>query len=246
MQSVVFVLANTCLPISAIAGQGLVAVAANFSQAAHQLSADFEKSSGHGITVTTGSTGKLYAQILHGAPFDILLAADQKRPMILETNGQAVAGSRFTYAVGRLALWSAHSDNVGPDTLRTVNFRRLAIANPDLAPYGAAAFETLQALGIADRLKPKIVMGENIAQAHALVATGNAEMGLVALANVLNAEGGRWEVPANLHAPIRQDAVLLKRGTANPAAKEFFLYLQSAKAKTIIEGLGYIVEMTME
>lgn len=230
-----------CLPVPAIADQALVAVAANFSEAAHTLGSDFEKSTAHNITITTGSTGKLYAQILHGAPYDILLAADQKRPEILETDGQALPGSRFTYAVGRLTLWSASND-VGPDTLRSGNFRKLAIANPDLAPYGAAAQATLHALGVADLVKPKIVMGENIAQAFALVSTGNAELGFVALANVLNAAGSRWDIPSNLHSPIRQDAVLLKRAAANPAAKDFVLYLKGAKAKAIIESLGYTTQ----
>ena len=242
LRHLAYALLWACLPSSAPADQALVAVAANFSEAARQLGSDFESSSSHNITLTVGSTGKLYAQILHGAPFDVLLAADQKRPKILETNGRAVAGSRFTYAVGRLALWSADSTGAvadGAKTLRSSQFRKLAMANPDLAPYGAAAQETLNALGIADRLKPKLVMGENIAQAHALVATGNAELGLVALSNILSASGSHWEVPADLHSPIRQDAVLLKRGATNRAATAFLLYLESPKAIALIENLGY-------
>jgi molybdate transport system substrate-binding protein len=237
------------LPTAASADEALVAVAANFSEVVERLAANFESASGHSLTVTTGSTGKLYAQIRNGAPFDVLLAADQRRPELLEKEGRAVAGSRFTYAVGRLTLWSPDPERVtadGAETLRSGAFRKLAIANPDLAPYGAAARETLTALGLLDTLGDRVVMGENIGQAHALVATGNAELGFVALSFVLSPRnrtpGSRWDVPQDLHAPIRQDAVLLIRAADNPAARAFLDYLKSAEARAVIESFGYGVE----
>lgn len=226
-----------------------MAVATNFSEVVERLEVDFEGSSAHRLTVVTGSTGKLYAQIVHGAPFDILLAADRRRPELLEQEGRAVVGSRFTYAVGRLTLWSPDPARVATDgieTLRAGAFRRLAIAHPELAPYGAAARETLTALGLLDALGDRIVLGENIGQAHALVATGNAELGFVALSYVLSPRnrtpGSRWDVPRNLHAPIRQDAVLLVRSVDHAAARAFLDYLRSAEARAVLEGFGYGVE----
>ena len=166
-----------------------MAVAANFSEVMERLEADFEASGEHTLTVSTGSTGKLYAQIRNGAPFDVLLAADERRPKLLEDDGRAVAGSRFTYAAGRLTLWSPDSERVcadGPSILRLGAFRNIAMANPVLAPYGSAAKETLEALGLFGKLRRRIVMGENIGQAHVLVATGNADLGFVALSYVLS------------------------------------------------------------
>jgi len=235
------------LPSCARAADALVAVAANFSEAMEALETRFEGECGHSLTVTTGSTGKLYAQIQHGAPFDVFLAADQRRPQLLEEQGQAVAGSRFTYAVGRLALWSPDPERIGPGggaVLRKGAFQKLAIANPDLAPYGAAARETLRSLGLFDQLQGRIVMGQNIGQAYALVATGAAELGFVALSSVLSPRntrpGSRWDVPQELYAPIRQDAALLKRGAANPAARAFLDYLQTAEARRLIRRFGYL------
>jgi molybdate transport system substrate-binding protein len=229
--------------------EAVVAVAANFSEVVERLEADFERDSGHRLTFVAGSTGKLYAQIAHGAPFDVFLSADQERPERLEKERLAVAGSRFTYAVGRLTLWSAEPGRVGGDgaaTLRRGEFRRLAIANPALAPYGAAAKETLEKLGLWERFADRIVMGETIGQAHALVASGNAELGFVALSSVLSprqeTKGSRWDVPPRLHAPIRQDAVLLTRGAGNPAARGFLELLRSEKAKAVIESYGYGIE----
>jgi molybdate transport system substrate-binding protein len=239
----------TLLPTGASAGEALVAVAANFTEVVGRLEADFERTTGHDLTVTTGSTGLLYAQIRSGAPYDVLLAADRLRPELLEKEGRAVAGSRFTYAVGRLTLWSAAPELVstdGAETLRAGAFRKLAIANPDLAPYGVAARETLAALGLLETLGDRIVMGENIGQTHALVATGNAELGFVALSYVLSPgnriPGSRWDVPQELHAPIRQDAVLLTRGAANAAARDFLEYLKRDEARAVIESFGYGVE----
>jgi molybdate transport system substrate-binding protein len=233
----------------AAAAEVVVAVAANFTEVVERLEADFERDSGHTVTVVAGSTGKLYAQIANGAPFDVFLAADQERPERLEKEGLAVAGSRFTYATGRLTLWSREPGRVGSDgaaTLRQGKFRLLAIANPELAPYGAAAKQTLASLGLWERFKDKIVMGETIGQAHTVVASGSAELGFVALSSVLSprneTKGSRWDVPADLHAPIRQDAVLLARAAGNPAARGFLAFLRSAKVEAVIESYGYQVE----
>jgi molybdate transport system substrate-binding protein len=239
-----------CLvPVKGKADQALVAVATNFAEAAETLVREFANGSKHRITVASGSTGKLYAQIVNGAPFDALLAADARRPGILVESGYAEETSRFTYALGRLTLWSPSVDAVDADgrkTLRRGEFRSLAIANPSLAPYGVAATETLRALGLWDKLEEKLVMGENVGQAYALVATGNAELGLVARSSVLSPrseiEGSSWDVPAEMHAAIRQDAVLLRRGAENSAAREFLRYLRSDGARAIIRSFGYEVE----
>ena len=197
----------------------------------------------HRLRVAVGSTGKLYAQILHGAPFDVLLAADQERPVLLERAGLAIPGSRRTYAIGRLTLWSADPERVQgdiPALLTAGNFRRLAMANPDLAPYGAAAREVLTGFGLYGALDKKIVTAENIGQTYAMVATGNAEIGFVAASGVRSTgEGSRWDVPADLHAPIRQDAVLLSRAENNIAALAFLDFLRTDRARAIISGYGY-------
>lgn len=236
-------------PIPAGAERALAAVAANFSEAAERLAADFGRATGHEVTLAAGSTGKLYAQIRNGAPFDVFLAADRLRPELLERGGLAEPGSRATYAVGRLTLWSPNPNRVDADgrkTLREAKFRRLAMANPDLAPYGAAARRTLLALGLHGALRSRIVMGENVGQTHALAATGNADLGFVALSYVLSARnrsrGSRWDVPQRLHDPIRQDAVLLRRGRRNAAARGFLAYLRTAGVREIIQSFGYAVE----
>lgn len=233
----------------AAAEEAVVAVAANFSEVVERLQADFERASGHRLTFVAGSTGKLYAQIVNGAPFDVFLSADQERPERLEKERLAVAGSRFTYASGRLTLWSREPGRVGGDgaaTLRQGRFRRLAIANPALAPYGAAARQTLGRLGLWERFADRIVVGQTIGQAHTLVASGNAELGFVALSSVLSprneTRGSRWDVPSDLHAPILQDAVLLARGAGNPAARGFLQFLRGGKAKAVIKSYGYGVE----
>lgn len=233
----------------AAAEEAVVAVAANFSEVAERLAKDFERESGHTLTFVAGSTGKLYAQIANGAPFDAFLSADQESPERLEKEGLAVAGSRFTYAIGRLTLWSSEPGRVGSDgaaTLREGTFRRLAIANPALAPYGAAAQQTLERLGLWERFKDRIVMGQTIGQAHTLVVSGNAELGFVALSSVLSprneTRGSRWDVPTDLHDPIRQDAVLLARAAGNPAARGFLGFLRSAPAKAVMKTYGYGVE----
>ncbi len=224
-------------------------MAANFAEPLESLQADFQRGSEHRLTVVVGSTGQLYAQIVSGAPFDVLLAADQARPEQLVKRGLANAESRFTYASGRLTLWSADPLRLaaqGPEALRAGSFRRLAMANPELAPYGSAARQTLLALGRFDELGPYIVMGQNIGQTFALVATGNAELGFVALSHVLSPRnaiiGSRWDVPNDLYTPIRQDAVLLNRALHNSAAREFLRYLSSVQARSLIQRFGYHLE----
>jgi molybdate transport system substrate-binding protein len=230
---------------SAFAAEVQVAVAANFTAPMQVIAADFEKTTGHKAQLAFGATGKFYAQIKNGAPFEILLAADDETPVKLEKEGLAVSGSRFTYAIGQLALWSAkpgYVDNKGA-VLTQGMFKHLALANPKLAPYGAAAVETLSKLGLLASLQPKFVQGENIAQTFQFVSTGNAELGFVALSQVV--EGGKlksgsaWRVPPNLHAPIRQDAVILARGKGNPAALALMKYLKQDKARAIIKAYGY-------
>ena len=230
---------------TARAGDVQVAVAANFTAPAKLLAAEFEKDSGHRAQLAFGGTGKFYAQIRNGAPFEVLLAADDETPAKLAQEGIAVAGSRYTYATGRLALWSArpgYVDDKG-EVLKKGGFRHLAIANPKLAPYGAAAIEVIRALKLFDAMQPRFVQGENIAQTHQFVASGNAELGFVALSQVMKdgriSEGSAWIVPAGLHAPIRQDAVLLNKGRGRPAAEAWLVFLKSDKAKAIIRSFGY-------
>ena len=234
------------LPSVGQAETALVAVAGNFAEVMEKIEADFERESPHGIMVTVGSTGKLYAQIVQGAPFDVLLAADRRHPELLEGAGFAVPGARFTYATGRLVLWSADPDRIpgdGAALLRGGDVRRLSMANPELAPYGAAARETLRRIGVYQSLRERIVLGENVGQAYALVATGNADVGLVALSSVLSRQneqpGSRWEVPENLHEPITQDAVLLIRAEDNSAARDLLAYLRRPEVRELMHGFGY-------
>ena len=222
----------------------LIAVAANFVDVAEELALRFEARRGVPVRITSGSTGQLYAQIVHGAPYAVFLAADRERPARLVDEGLAVAATRFTYARGRLALWSSAADaEVGEEALRAARMTRLAIANPDVAPYGAAAREVLVALGVDEQLRPRLVVGQSIAQAHAMVATGNAEMGFVALSSLRRPElprtGRAWIVPADLHAPIDQDAVLLARAADDPVARDFLAFLRGPDARSVIEDFGY-------
>ncbi|MCB1774907.1 MAG: molybdate ABC transporter substrate-binding protein [Gammaproteobacteria bacterium] len=219
-----------------------IAVAANFTAAMRELAEHFESASGYRTVVSFGSTGKLYTQIIHGAPFEVFLSADQDRPALLEQAGRA--SGRFTYATGRLVLWSqAAGQDLGPETLSTVPFNKLAIANPKIAPYGTAAVEVLTNLGVYEHVRPRLVIGDSVAQAHQFVATGNAELGLVALAQVsLSDQGSRWLVPETMHSPVRQDAVLLDRGGRNPVAAAFIEYLKSPEARAIVRRYGYETE----
>ncbi len=222
-----------------------VAVAANFTAPMQKIAAEFEKDTGHKAQLAFGSTGKFYAQIRNGAPFEILLAADDTTPEKLEKEGAAVAGSRFTYAIGKLVLWSSKAgfvDDKG-EVLKKGDFKHVSIANPKIAPYGAAVIETLTALKLLDAIQPKFVQGENIAQTHQFVATGNAELGFVALSQVMKdgriSEGSGWIVPSSLHQPIRQDAVLLVNGKGKPAAEALMKYLAGDKARSVITSFGY-------
>lgn len=222
-----------------------VAVAANFSAPFQQIASGFTAATGHRVLVSVGSTGKFHSQIANGAPFAVLLAADDETPAKLIRDGLAVQGTSFTYAVGKLVLWSATPGRVDArgEMLMRGDFQHLAIANPKLAPYGAAAMEVLHKLGLAQRLAPRIVQGENIAQVHQFVATGNAELGFVALSQVVvpgqPPSGSFWLVPAEWHAPIRQNAVLLRVGAEQPAAKALLAYLRSDAARSVIRSWGY-------
>jgi len=232
--------------MAARAETALAAVAANFTGTAEALLPLFREATGHDLTLTTGSTGKLHAQIGQGAPFDLMLSADAGTPARLLAAGKAVEGSAFTYAMGRLTLWSAEPDRIGPDghaALTDPDLRFVAIANPDLAPFGRAAREALQSLGLWDSLQPKIVMGQNVGQTHSMIASGAAEVGFVTLSAVLaqpdGDRGSRWDVPPDLFEPIRQDAVLLKAGAENDAARAFLDFLRTPQAAAVIARFGY-------
>lgn len=221
-----------------------VAVAANFTRVAEELAAAFEARTGDEVKLSFGATGMLYAQIAQGAPFEVFLAADDERPQRAVADGLGVVGSVFTYAIGKLVLYSPGVDvRDGAAVLEAGDFGHLAIADPQTAPYGAAAVEVMTALGVGDALKPKLVTGENAVQALQFVESGNAELGFVALSQVIGRTAGfQWPVPAELHAPIRQDAVLLKSGEANPAATAFLDFLRSDEAVAVIEKAGYEVK----
>jgi molybdate transport system substrate-binding protein len=227
------------------AGEVQVAAAANLGPAIQKIAAGFASDTGHRAVVALGSTGRFHAQIRNGAPFEVLLAADQETPGQLESEGLAVAGSRFTYAVGRLVLWSAQEGVVDPrgEVLRQPPAGKLAIADPRLAPYGRAAVETLRGLGLLAAWQPHLVQAENIAQAHQFVASGNARIGFVALSQVVEqgrvTRGSGWIVPEQDHAPIRQDAALLARGANNAAAAAFLAYLRGDAARSILRDAGY-------
>ena len=225
-----------------------VAVAANFSAPMKVIAEQFERDTGHKAILSLGATGQLYAQIRNGAPFEIFLSADDETPLKLEKDGLAVIGTRFTYAIGKLVLWSKNPqlvDNKG-EVLKTNSFEKIALANPKLAPYGAAAMQTLQKIGLASSLAPKIVEGSNISQTYQFVASGNAALGFVALSQVYEngrlKEGSAWQVPAHLHEPIRQDAILLKHAKDNSAAEALMKYLRSEKARSIIVAYGYALQ----
>ncbi|MCE1240189.1 MAG: molybdate ABC transporter substrate-binding protein [Azonexaceae bacterium] len=222
-----------------------VAVAANFTAPVQQIAGEFERKTGHKAVLAFGATGKFYAQITNGAPFEVFLAADDTTPAKLDKEGQTVLGSRFTYAVGTLVLWSSKPDFVDAkgDVLKSGKFNKLAVANPKTAPYGAAAIETLTRLKLLDAVQPKFVQGENISQTHQFVSTGNADIGFVALSQVfkdnkLNS-GSAWIVPGEMHEPILQDAVILAKGKDNPAAKAFMEFLKSPYAHAVIKSYGY-------
>ncbi|CAD5110164.1 molybdate ABC transporter substrate-binding protein [Zestomonas carbonaria] len=242
---VLFGLFSAGLLHSAVADEVQVAVAANFTGPVQAMTEDFEKTTGHKLVTSFGATGQFYAQIKNGAPFEVFLSADDSTPAKLDQEGETVAGSRFTYAIGTLALWSAkegYVDDQG-EVLKRQDYRHLSIANPKTAPYGLAATQVLDHLGLRQAVAGKLVEGQNITQAHQFVASGNAELGFVALSQIYKdgqvTGGSAWIVPAELHEPIRQDAVILAKGKDNPAAKAFVEYLKGEQAGKVIESYGY-------
>jgi molybdate transport system substrate-binding protein len=237
-------LVATTLAGSAIADEVQIAVAANFTGPMQKIAPEFEKATGHKVVASYGSTGKFYAQIKNGAPFEILLAADDETPAKLGKEDGAVAASQFTYAIGKLVLWSAKPAIVDAngEVLKKGGFDHLSIANPKLAPYGAAGVEVMKAMGVYDSLQARIVTAENISQAQQFVSSGNALLGFVALSQVLKdgaIEGSAWIVPQKLYSPIRQDAIILAKGKDKPAATALMKYLKSDRAKAVIKSYGY-------
>lgn len=228
----------------AFAEQILVAVAANFVPPFREIAIEFEKSTGHQLQVAGGSSGNFYSQIKNGAPFDVFFSADVERPKLLEDEGIGVKDTRFTYATGRLVLWSPNADLIkGEETLRFKQYRRLAMANPKTAPYGVAAMQAMQKLELWESLQPHIVMGESIGQTMGFIESGNAQLGFVALSQVMDpkikGKGSRWDVPTTLHEPIKQDVILLTKGKDNPAAKALMVFMSGPQAKAVIERYGY-------
>ena len=240
-----FFIAPLIMITSANAAEVIVAVAANFTAPMQKIAPLFEKDTGHKAILSFGSTGAFYAQIKNGGPFQVFLSADDETPLKLEREGYAVGGTRFTYATGKLVLWSKQQGFVDEkaEVLRSNNFQKIAIANPKLAPYGAAAIETINKLGLMQALQPKFVQGENIAQTFQFVNTENAQLGFVALSQVFSdgkiTQGSGWIVPNSLHNPIQQDAVVLTAGQNNPAVSALIQYIKSDKAKVIIKSFGY-------
>lgn len=228
----------------AFAEQALVAVAANFVPPFREVAIEFEKSTTHQLQVAGGSSGNFYSQIKNGAPFDVFFSADMERPKLLEDEGLGVKDSRFTYAIGRLVLWSPNDNLIkGEETLRSKQYKRLAMANPKTAPYGVAAMQTMQKLELWDSLQPHIVMGESLGQTMGFIESGNAHLGFVALSQVLDpkikGQGSRWDVPTHLHEPIQQDVILLTKGKDNAAAKALMEYVRGPQARKIIDRYGY-------
>jgi len=244
LQLIAMVLAAMLAPAAALAAETQVAVAANFTEPAKEIAAAFKAQTGHTPSLSFGSSGQFYAQMAHGAPYEVFLSADADRPLAAERDGLGVAGTRFTYAVGRLALYSRTPGlaDGGGAVLRGGRFNKLSIADPAAAPYGVAAIQTLKTLGVYAAVKPKIVMGSSITQAFQFVDTGAAELGFVAYSQVINAaSGSRWLVPAADHAAIAQQAILLNPGRNSAAAKAFLAFLKSPAAVAIIRKYGYEV-----
>jgi molybdate transport system substrate-binding protein len=232
-------------PTLALAAEAQVAVAANFAEPIKAIAAVLQKTTGHTIKVTLGATGKLYAQIKNGAPFDVLLSADTATPEKLEKEGLGQPGSRFTYATGKLVLWSAKVGRVDDkgQVLKAADLGKVSFANPKVAPYGAATVQTIDKLGLTAALTPKLVQGESIGQTYTFASTGNADVGFVAMSQVL--EGGRlksgsmWVVPQELYSPIRQDAVVMQKSASNEAAQALMKLLKSPNIKDLIRSYGY-------
>lgn len=225
-----------------------VAVSSNFASALEVISRSFEEATGHRVISTSGATGKFYAQIKSGAPFEVFLSADAATPQRLEEEGWVVTGSRFTYAIGRLVLWSSKSHVIDREgkVLAKGDFEHLSMANPKTSPYGLAAMEVMENRGLVGRLSPKLVQGENIAQAHQFIVSGNAQLGFVALSQVYRdgqlTSGSAWFIPDGEYKPIRQDVALLKNGAGNPVAKAFLAYIKSPAALDVMSSFGYRTE----
>ena len=239
-------LAVSLLSALAHAGGVTVAVAANFTAPMQKIAQAFEQDTGHKAQLAFGATGKFYAQIKNGAPFAVLLAADDETPARLEKEDLAVAGTRFTYATGRLALWSKSLNLVDDkgEVLRSNSFYKIAIADPKLAPYGAAAMEVIHKLGVQANVIPKLVQGESIGQTFQFVNTENAQLGFVALSQISIdgriTQGSAWVVPQSMHTPLKQDALLLNAGKGNAAATALLTYLQGERARAIMRAYGYL------
>ncbi|MCP4596206.1 molybdate ABC transporter substrate-binding protein [Neptuniibacter sp.] len=243
-RSALLFLSTILLPSSVLADKLNIAVASNFIKPMREIVQAFETTSDHKINLSFASSGKIYAQINHGAPFHIFLSADQDKPLALEENGMAVKGSRFTYATGMLVLWSTSDAGTSSDLitrLKQGEFRKLALANPKLAPYGRAAAEVLDSMGLTEQTHRKWVLGENIAQTYQFVRTGNADMGFVALSQARDGEQthNEWIIPENLYRPIHQDLILLNNAEKNAAAEDFIKFIRSQAAQKIIESYGY-------
>ncbi|MCK6412808.1 MAG: molybdate ABC transporter substrate-binding protein [Azonexus sp.] len=245
MKHRVFLCLSALLLSTAHAGEVSVAVAANFTGPIQVIAPLFERDTGHKLLASFGATGKFYAQIANGAPFEVLLSADDETPARLLREGQGLANTAYTYAIGKLVLWSPNPDLIDTrgEALKKGSFKHLALANPKTAPYGSAAMQAMTRLGVLDALKPRFVQGENIGQTHQFVSTGNAELGFVAYSQVIRngkiGGGSGWLVPADLYDPIRQDAILLNKGRDNPAAKALLDYLKGGKAREVIKSFGY-------
>lgn len=233
------------LAFTAHAAEVKVAISANFAQPMKEIAAEFEKDTGHKLNLTQGASGKFYAQISNGAPFDVFLSADDETPSRLVKEGKAVAGTQFTYAIGRLALWSPDASLIdqGGDVLKTDKFKFIAIANAKVAPYGRAAVQTMQKLGVLTKIEPRVVQGESISQTFQFVTSGNAQLGFIALSQVWENSklktGSAWVVPEAMHEQLKQDVVLLNAGKDSQAAAALIAYLKSDKARKFIERYGY-------
>lgn len=244
-KSILLALLSLMLTAPVLAADLHLAVAANFTAPMEQLKPLFEKASGHKLIISYGTVGKFYAQIKQGAPFELLISADDETPIRLEKDGLALPETRFTYAIGKLMLWSAKPGLVDArgEVLKQADFKRLAIASPKLAVYGAAGVEVLKKLGVYEQLQAKFVFGENITQTYQFIATANADLGFVALSQIYKngsyAAGSHWQVPSNLYPQIRQDAVLLAKGRDNPAGKALLAFLKTQETKKIIRSYGY-------
>lgn len=245
MCTIAKVLIAMAMPVQLLAAEVHVAVAANFTAPMKVLARNFEREYGHKVHLAIGATGQFYAQIRNGAPFAILLSADDETPLKLEQEGLGVAGSRFTYCIGKLVLWSKKPGFVDAkgEVLRSGRFEKIAMTNPRLSPYGAAAMQVLDKMGLRERIAPRMVEGANIAQAFQFAHSENAQLGFIALSQVYEngkiKEGSAWVVPSSLHDPIKQDAILLNPGKGNAAAIALLQYLQADKTKAVIRSFGY-------